>query len=88
MIEAVAKAAMGEGRPPVELDLAWMCGDGLLPEVGGVMDQDYVTMERMRAARNIYNAVVRLRDAGGANIHQLNNRERRIIRSLRDTGVL
>jgi hypothetical protein len=88
MIVAVVDAARGDGRAPMELQMAWMCGDANLPEAGGVLDQDAGLMARMRACVNIYQAFTRLAGASGSQIHQLTDRERRIIRGLREGGYL
>lgn len=88
MIAAVVDTARGQGRAPMELQMAWMCGDMRLPDAGGVFDQDAALMARMGACRNIYNTITRMREAKGAQIHQLSDRERRIIRSLMEGGYL
>jgi hypothetical protein len=80
--------AEGRTPPPAELRLAWMCGDHSLPASGGVLDQEYQVMHRMRSLDNIYNVVHRLRNLKGEEIHSLTDTERRIIRSLRDMKVL
>ena len=82
------RAADGGAPPPGELLLKWLCGDTRLPEVGGVMDQDYETINRMTVLGNIYNTVVRYRRASGKQIHQLTDSERRILKSLKDRGHL
>lgn len=46
------------------------------------MDQDYVTMTRMKAARSYYNALYRFTHAVGDQIHQLTEGERELIYDL------
>lgn len=65
-----------------------MCGDSLLPDAGGVLDQDYGLMYRMRSLQNIYRTVSRLRNLKGKDIHSLTDSERRLLRGLRDLGLL
>lgn len=77
-----------ETQPPGELKLAWWCGDNLLPEVGGVLDQDYGLMQRMNVLHNVYRTVQRVRGMRGAEIHRLTDGERSIIKWLRDDGML
>lgn len=72
----------------MELRVAWMCGDGLLPDTGGVLDQDAGLMTKLRVCTNIYRTVTRLRSAKGADIHKLTDSERRVIRVLREMGIL
>ncbi len=59
-----------------------------MPEQGGLYDQDYLTMHRMGALDNIYSTVVRVRNLTGHQIHSLTTSERRMIRYLRDLGVM
>ena len=53
-MRAAVLAARGKGEPPPMLQLAWFCGDSLLPDSGGVMDQDWITMRQMSVLANIY----------------------------------
>ena len=78
----------GDGAAPPELRLAWMCGDSKLPEAGGVYDQNFVTLNRMTAAVNIYNIITRMQGLVGEQIHSLTRSERKLIRWLRDEGYL
>ena len=80
--------ATGEGLPPAELKLAWMCDGGRLPESGGVLDQPYSLMIHMSACGNVYSTVSHYKNAKGAEIHNLTNQERRLIRSLIDNELL
>lgn len=80
-------AAHGEAAP-MELKLAWMCGENLLPDVGGVLDQDCELMTKMRATSNVYRTLTRMRSLQGSQIHTLTDGERRLIRSLRERGYL
>lgn len=90
MIEAVVNTARSVpgANAPMELRLAWMCGEARLPDAGGVLEQDAALMARMWACRNIYNAITRMSEAKGTQIHQLSDRERRIIRGLMEGGYL
>lgn len=68
----------------------WWCDHfgGALPENGGMLEQDHKAISRMTALKNIYNVVTRLRNMKGAHIHDLSTSERRLIRALRDEGML
>lgn len=77
-----------DSSPPPELTLAWLCGNNHLPDTGGMMDQDYTTITRMRKARNIYNAFYRFTYAQGEQIHQLTASERAIVRMLKEGGYI
>jgi hypothetical protein len=81
-------AEKAETPPPAELRLAWMCGDQNLPSAGGVLDQEYQTMHRMQVLSNVYRTVTRFRNMKGAEIHSLSDQDRRMIRSLRDMGLM
>ena len=81
-VEAVAPA------PPV-LSLAWQCAKwGVLPAAGGMLDQDYALIRSMTAAENIYNAVYRFRHLSGKRIHELTDFERKVLRMLKDLGLM
>ncbi len=83
----VDAAQHGKESPPALL-LAFWCGDGHLPDAGGVYDQDYATYMRMIMARNIYNAVRTSKSAVGAQIHALPSGVKRIVKSLKDDGYM
>ena len=87
---ARAVAVVDESEaPPPDLVLSWRCERwGALPDAGGILDQDYATMHRMTVLSNVYNAMSRLRNAKGAQIHNLSQSERRIIKSLMDEGLI
>ena len=75
--------------PPPPLKLAWDAKRwGTLPESGGLYDQDYRTMLLMDICTNVYNAVSRVRNMQGEQIHQLTDGERKIIGFLRKEGML
>jgi hypothetical protein len=75
--------------PPAELRLAWDCKFwGTLPDTGAYYDQDYFLLSRMRALSNVYNAVSKLRNSKGTQIHSLTNNERMILKQLVDMGLL
>lgn len=83
------EAVDGDASPPPELRLAWSCERwGCLPEAGAYLDQDYQLMNRMTVFSNIYNAYSQYRNAHGAAIHNLSEGTRKILRFLKDTGVL
>jgi hypothetical protein len=70
------------------LTLAWQCERWhTLPESGGLMDQDYATMQAMSAAKNVYDIIGRLESMSGDQIHSLTDGERRLIAMLRKEGI-
>lgn len=79
---------MGSGPLPPELRLAWLCGESHLPEQGGILDQDFVTLHRMNVYRNVHQVVKHFRSLRGAAIHTLTDDERRLIKALRKDGLL
>lgn len=89
LIEAVVECAYGEGTPPPELKIGWQCERWhCLPEQGAYLDQDYKLMYSITALSNIYNTVQRWRNSSGKSIHSLTDGERRILRMLKDMGVI
>lgn len=80
-------AKYGEPAPP-PLTLAFWCGDNHLPDVGGVLDQDYTTYKRMMSTRNVYDAIIQAKRAKGAEIHKLHPATKRTIKYLRDQGLM
>ncbi len=88
LIAGVVAVVDEDAQPPAPLVLAWLCGPNHLPDSGGLHDQDYNTIAMMTVARNVHNAMSRLRNAQGAQIHQLTNEERKIIRKVLDMGLL
>lgn len=77
-----------DGPPPPELRLVWMCAKyHCLPDVGGLMDQDWRTLHRMTVFENVYNAQSRLRSAKGAEIHNIPAHDMEIIAWLRKNGL-
>ena len=78
----------GEGQPPSALQMAWWCGDAHLPDVGGMLDQDYRLIYEMRTLERIYNVVMRWRNLAGKNIHSLTTNERRLLRYLINEGFM
>lgn len=69
--------------------MAWHCERWhCLPEGGGMMDQDYRMMREMAACANVYNALSRLRNALGEQIHQLSDNDREILGLLVRLGLL
>jgi len=79
----------GEFPAPPELRLAWECERyRCLPESGGYMDQDYGLLTRMTVLANVYGAYAHYRNSIGAQIHSLSEAERRILRNLKDSGLI
>ena len=77
------------GEPPPELKIWWMCKElHTTPDDGGIYDQDEKQMNTMRTLDNIYSAVNRYFNLKGEQIHSLTDGERRILRILKDEGVL
>lgn len=86
---AVVECVLDDAPPPLELRTAWMCKRwNCLPESGGLYEQDYRLIRRMNYTESIYNAVVRIRELKGKNIHQLTENERKILKMLMDNGLL
>jgi len=52
------------------------------------MDQDYGLMYRMSIAANVYGILVKVKSLTGHSIHSLTSPERRLIKSLREMGVM
>lgn len=68
--------------------MAWDCEHwGSLPDSGGLYDQDYVLMDRMRSLGNVHKTITKLRGLQGAEIHRLSVGERRLLHWLMDEGV-
>lgn len=82
-------AVDGESPAPPELRLQWECERySCLPEAGAYFDQDYARMIRMSVLTNVYNAYARYRNSHGAQIHNLSESDRRILRHLKDLGII
>lgn len=78
-----------DGEAPPELRLAWSCERWhCLPDAGGLYEQEYQTLYRMAVFSNIYQAMNRLRNATGEQIHNLSISERNILQFLVDLGLL
>jgi len=78
-----------DAPPPAELRLAWQCSHwNCLPSSDGLYEQDARTMMLMTALSNVYNAVSRMINLKGKQIHQLTDNERKIIRVLVDMKIL
>lgn len=78
-----------DGQPPAQLQTAFLSKQWeTLPETGGLYDQDAALLKQMTVLYNIYQALVRLRNAKGDEIHSLTDGDRRIIASLLRLGVL
>ena len=79
----------GDTPAPPELQLSWNCEKySCLPAAGGYLDQDYSLMLHMAVLSNCYNAYNQYLNAQGAQIHGLSENTRRILRYLKDAGIL
>ncbi len=79
----------GKTPAPPELQLAWSCERWhCLPDSGAYLDQDYQLMTRITVLLNIYSAYSHYRNSQGKQIHSLSINERRILRYLKDAGIL
>lgn len=84
----VASIDEGAEAPPV-LRLSWMAKKyGSLPDVGGVLDQEFSLMHQMGVASNVYDTVSRLRGLKGEQIHSLSISERRLIKALQEMDLI
>ncbi len=82
-------SAYGEDTPPPELILGWQCKRWhCLPDIGAYFDQDYSLMHRITVLMNIHDALQRWQTCTGKAIHTLTDNERRIIRWLKDIGMV
>ena len=85
----VVESVDGDGTPPPDLLLYWQCERyHTLPDSGGMYAQDYGLMQRMTGLANVYHALTRLRNSRGEQIHSLTDSERRILRMLKDNGLI
>lgn len=76
-------------EPPQELQMVWDCRRwGALPENGGILDQSARLLHRMNVVDNVFNAVNKLRNAMGEDIHKLTISERKIIAALRKERMI
>lgn len=88
-MRAIVESVDGDGAPPPELSLQWQCERyRAMPDAGGMFAQDYGLMQRMAALSNIHNALTKLRNARGEQIHALTEFERRVLRLLMDNGLI
>jgi len=68
--------------------LAWLCGTHLLPENGGVLDQDAKQMATMKALSNVYTTVQKFRSLTGEAVNTgLTTGERLLLGNLREMGI-
>ena len=89
LTRAVVESVTENAPPPAELRLAWQCERWhVLPNEGGLYNQDYLTMHRMNTLSAVYNAIVKIKNLKGTQIHTLSDGERRILRMLMDNGFL
>ena len=78
-----------KATPPPELELAWLCGDYHLPGAGGLNDQDYIELTRMKSLRNIHRVVGKLRSLQGESVNtDLTINERLLLGQLQKDGYL
>lgn len=83
-----AQAATDDAPPPLPLEIGWQCERWhCLPDAGGLLDQDAQLMREIAACMNVYGTITRVRSLRGKQIHQLTERERRLIKYLRDEGL-
>lgn len=66
-------------RPPPELELAFLCGENHLPDVGGILDQDYDLFTKMRFLHLIYYTVQNAPKYVGKQIHDMPSSMKRIV---------
>lgn len=59
-----------------------------LPEAGGVLDQDSVTMKEMQVLGNVYSATERMFNAGQEVNKKLTVNDRHLLKWLDDLGLL
>ena len=89
LIEAVVASINGKEDPPPVLRLSWMSRKySALPEAGGVLDQEYAMLHKMDIVSNVHDALSRLRGFKGDAIHGMSAGDRRLIKSLRDMGLV
>ena len=89
LIEAAVNAAVKGTRLPPDLQLHNLCeGYSALPDEGGMLDQDAGLVTRMTVLSNIHHAVKRWQNAQGKAVHNLTDSERRILRYLKDEGLM
>lgn len=73
----------------MELQVALDCRRwDTLPDAGGYLDQDYQLISRMGALMNVYNVLTHMRSLRGNQIHSLTDGERRVLRVLKDLGLI
>jgi len=81
--------AYGVGLPPPELRIGWQCERwSCLPEAGAYLDQDCAFMYRMTGAMNVYGVLMRWQGANTRTIHSLSDSDRKILRHLKDMGLM
>lgn len=89
LIAAAVEAVDGDASPPPELVLAWECEHyHCLPDAGAYLEQDAALMLRMKVLANVHYAYSSYRNAQGAQIHNLSDATRRVLRYLKDEGVI
>lgn len=61
---------------------------GTLPDPGGYLDQDYQLISRANALMNVHAVLMKMRNLHGSQIHNLTTSERRVLRVLKDLGLI
>lgn len=83
------EAVDGDTSPPPELIIAWDCERyHCLPNAGAYLDQDAALITRMKVLTNIHHAYSSYRNSQGAQIHNLSDSTRRVLRYLKDEGLI
>ena len=86
-MRAAVEYGRGNGQPPPEIELANWCGEHHLPDAGAILDQDWMTMYRMRTLDNVARLCGHVLTLQGKDIHKLSEHQRQVIRWLMDEGV-
>lgn len=61
---------------------------GSLPDAGGLNDQDYVLLRRMKVLLGYHDSLSSFRNLKGKSIHQMSDQQRRVVKHLRDEGMI
>lgn len=68
--------------PPPELELAFMCGEHHLPDAGGILDQDYDLITKMRYLKLVYYTVQNAPKYVGKQLHDMPSSMKRMVLNL------
>ena len=66
--------------------LAGWCGEHHLPDEGGMLDQDYQMLNRMKTLYQVYRTISAYRSAKGEQIHNMPPDIARTMKWLRESG--